>query len=203
MVLPATTSAKEGLAGGAACVDPEAPGEAAAVAAGRCWLALRFLPADFGALLAAGTCGAETVALAEGEGSALAASNCFRTRATWPAADLGALLARPRCPRRSLRRCVIIPLLFRSNAKFFKCREIGTNPWWGIRVNSRHAQFKQASKSAENLTRLKAYFSALTSLSVDICQSNGTSRTPGRPSVSAYTVSVKASCTCNQVRLKA
>ncbi len=94
MVLPATTSAKEGLAGGAACVDPEAPGEAAAVAAGRCWLALRFLPADFGALLAAGTCGAETVALAEGEGSALAASNCFRTRATRPSADLGALLAR-------------------------------------------------------------------------------------------------------------
>jgi len=98
VVLPATTSAKEGLAGGAACVDPEAPGEAAAVAAGRCWLALRFLPADFGAPLAAGTCGAETVALAEGEGGALAASNCFRTRATRPSADLGALLARSGLP---------------------------------------------------------------------------------------------------------
>ncbi|DBA87721.1 TPA: hypothetical protein ACH3X1_004724 [Trebouxia sp. C0004] len=84
-------SAKEGLAGGAACVDLEAAGEAAAVAAG-CCLALRFLPADFGAHLAAGTCGAETVALAEGEGSATAASNCCRTRATWPPADLGALL---------------------------------------------------------------------------------------------------------------
>ena len=86
-----------GLAGGAAGVDPEASGsrEAAAVAARRCWLALRFLPADFGALLAAGTCGAETVALAEGEGSAVAASNCFRTRATRPAADLRALPARP------------------------------------------------------------------------------------------------------------
>ncbi|DBB04198.1 TPA: hypothetical protein ACH3X1_013237 [Trebouxia sp. C0004] len=60
VVLPATTSAKEGLAGGVAGVDPEASGEAAAVAAGRCWLALRFLPAAFGAPLAAGTCGAET-----------------------------------------------------------------------------------------------------------------------------------------------
>ncbi len=65
-----------GLAGGAAGVDPEAAGsgEAAAVAASRCWLALRFLPADFGAPVAAGTCGAEAVVLAEGEGSALAAS---------------------------------------------------------------------------------------------------------------------------------
>ncbi len=86
-----------GLAGGAAGVDPEAAGsgEAAALAASRCWLALRFLPADFGAPVAAGTCGAEAVVLAEGEGSALAASNCFRTRATRPPADLRALPARP------------------------------------------------------------------------------------------------------------
>jgi len=56
---------------------------------------LRFLPAVLGALLAAGTCGAETVVLAEGEGSALAASNCFRTSDTRPPADLEALLARP------------------------------------------------------------------------------------------------------------
>ncbi len=83
-----------GLAGGAAGVDPEASGETAAVAASRCWLALRFLPAVLRALLAAGTCGAETVVLAEGEGSALAASNCFRTCATRPPADLEALLAR-------------------------------------------------------------------------------------------------------------
>ncbi len=78
-------------------VDPEAAGsgEAAAVAASRCWLALRFLPADFGAPVAAGTCGAEAVVLAEGEGSALAASNCFRTRATRPPADLRALPAQP------------------------------------------------------------------------------------------------------------
>ncbi len=76
---------------------PQASAEAAAVAASRCWLALRFLSADFGALLAAGTCGAETVVLAdfEGEGSALAASNCFRTCATRPPAELEALLARP------------------------------------------------------------------------------------------------------------
>ena len=82
-----------GSAGGAAGVDPEASGETAAVAASRCWLALRFLPADFGALLAAGTCGAETVVLAEGEGSALAASNCGHDC--------------PRCQRRSLRRFVV------------------------------------------------------------------------------------------------
>ena len=93
-----STSSQEvagGLAGGVAGVDPEASGEVAAVAAGRCCLALRFLPADFRALLAAGTCGAETVALADGEGSALAASNCFRTCATRPPADLEALLAGP------------------------------------------------------------------------------------------------------------
>ena len=69
VALPATTSAKEGLGGGAAGADPEASGAAVAVAAG-CCLDLRFLPAEFGALLAAGTCGAETVALAGGEGSA-------------------------------------------------------------------------------------------------------------------------------------
>ena len=96
-----------GLAGGVTGV-PEAFGEVAAVAAGRCWLALRFLPADFGAPLAAGTCGAETVALAEGEGGALAASNCFRTRATRPSADLGALLARSGLP--ALSASLIAPL---------------------------------------------------------------------------------------------
>ncbi len=46
MVLPATTSAKEALAGGAACVDPEASGEAAAVAAGR-WSGLETVSLKF------------------------------------------------------------------------------------------------------------------------------------------------------------
>ena len=45
VALPATTSAKEGLGGGAAGADPEASGAVVAVAAG-CCLDLRFFPAE-------------------------------------------------------------------------------------------------------------------------------------------------------------
>jgi len=53
---------------------------------------LRFLPAVLRALLAAGTCGAETVVLAEGEGSALAASNWCHPASSGPGSLAGAAM---------------------------------------------------------------------------------------------------------------